>query len=220
MDKWMRTDETLEAVFSLEMVCDQLPRAQHNIHYWKWVVIALHNALQGYMVLALRGSDGLNILTEKCAKKWKAVWKSGSGQFPPRRLDGFMNLYNKIQAGTEHYEEALSRGGVTWRTESDLMLMYAGSKPFRPQGSQTQSVEMLNALRNDFIHFLPKGLSLEVGGLPQMAKDCIDITAFLAFDCGNVLWHDPTLREKTVELLRQINVELEKMLNLTQDSNP
>lgn len=52
MDNRLDTDEALEAVLSLEMVRDQLLKVEQNLHYWKWVIIALHNALQGYMVLA------------------------------------------------------------------------------------------------------------------------------------------------------------------------
>lgn len=211
MDNWLRTDEALEAVFSLEMVCDQLPQTRHNVHYWKWIIIALHNAVQGYMVLALQGSDSLNILNKECRQQWIAAYKSRSAVFPPRRLDDFLNLYKKIKKGRKAYEEHTLRGRPLQGTEKAPMLMYVGSKPFKPQGTQTESVKLLNELRNDFIHFLPQGWSLEVSGLPQMVKDCVDIIDFLAFECGNVIWHNSALRAKTEQLVRQINNLLDKM---------
>ena len=76
---------------------------------------------------------------------------------------------------------------MLYRKPSDRMMMYGHSQPFKPQGTQTESVKMLNHLRNEFIHFLPKGWSLEASGLPQVVKDCVNIIAFLAFECGNVL---------------------------------
>ena len=208
MDHWLRTDEALEAITSLEMACDQLPKVMDNPHYWKWVVISLHNALQGYMVLALKGSDGLNVLTTKCAKRWLAAYWQKNGAFPQPQMDSFSNLYKKIQAGRELYDEGIRCGRILDRKNSDLMLMYVNSQPFKPEGTQTASVEMLKELRNDFIHFLPKGLSLEVGGLPRVVEDCVDLIDFLAFKCGNILWYDETLKTRTRDLIKNIRLEL------------
>jgi hypothetical protein len=184
-DPWLSTDESVEAVLSLEMVSETLPRVLDNIHYWKWVLISLHNALQGYMVLALKGSGGLNILTKECAQQWMAAETRDDDVLPERKLDNFLNLYKKIKADR-------------------LMMMFIDSQPFKPHGTQTESVKMLNKLRNDYIHFLPKGWVLRVHGLPRVSRDCIDIIEFLAFECGNILWHDPNLKTKTKDLIGQV----------------
>lgn len=73
---------------------------------------------------------------------------------------------------------------------------------------------MLNKLRNDYIHFLPKGWLLGVHGLPRVTGDCIDIIEFLAFECGNILWHDPNLETKTRELIAQCRSHLAIMAQL------
>jgi hypothetical protein len=101
------------------MVGEQLPRSAENPHYWKWVIIALHNALQGFMVLALRGTSNLNVLTKKSAEEWMAAYTRGDNRFPTPRLDSFLELYKKIQ--------------------TDRMRMYVDSQPFKPSGTQTQS---------------------------------------------------------------------------------
>ncbi len=99
----------MEAVISLEMLCEQLPKVIDNPHYWKWIVIALHNALQGFMVLALKGSNGLNVLTEECEKEWIAAFKRHDNVWPKRKLDTFLNLYKKIKSGRKLYEEEMER---------------------------------------------------------------------------------------------------------------
>jgi hypothetical protein len=203
-DLWLSTDEGLEAVFSLEMVSECLPKVSENIYYWKWVLIALHNALQGFMVLALRGSDSLNVLTKKCAEKWLAARERRDKTFPERRLDGFWNLYKKIQTGRETYDEGLKTGSYLYRKPDDLMLMYGNSQPFRPHGTQDESVKMLNDLRNDFIHFLPKQSLLGVHGLPRVVDDCVNIINFLAFECGNILWYEEGHKIKTRDLIATI----------------
>jgi hypothetical protein len=67
---------------------------------------------------------------------------------------------------------------------------------------------MLHELRNNYIHFLPMGWLLRVHGLPRVAADCIDIIEFLAFECGNILWHDPHLETKTKDLIARVKSQL------------
>ena len=147
------------------MVSECLPKVLDNIYYWKWVLIALHNALQGYMVLALGGSGSPNILTKECATERMAAERRDDDVLPAPKLDNFLNLYKKIKAGRKLYDEQLKVGHILPRKSSDLMMMNVRSQPFKPHGTQTQSVKMLNKLRNDYIHFSPKGWSLGVHGL-------------------------------------------------------
>ena len=37
----------------------------------------------------------------------------------------------------------------------------------------------LNFIRNEFVHFTPKGWSLELSGAPRIAIDCLDVAEFL-----------------------------------------
>ena len=141
------------------------------------------------MVLALKGSGGLNILTKECAQRWIAAERRDNDVFPERKLDNFLNLYKKIK-------------------RARLMMMFVDSQPFKPHGTQTESVKMLHKLRNNYIHFLPMGWLLGVHGLPRVAADCLDIIEFLAFECGNMLWHDPHLERKTKDLVAQVKSHL------------
>jgi hypothetical protein len=185
MDNWLETNETQDAVISLQMMNEQLDHLNHtgNTLYWKWVIIGLHNALNGFMVLALRGTNNLNVLTEKCAKKWLKAYDSNDGKYSEPRLDDFLKLYEKIQ--------------------STRMNLYTISKSFIPTGTQNSSVKKLNDFRNDFVHFVPKNWSIEVSGLPQITDDCLDVISFLAFDCGNVMWQGDNYETQTRELIEK-----------------
>lgn len=183
MEIWLKTDESQEAVLALQVVSEQLTHLEStgNPHYWTWVIVGLHNALQGFMVLALRGSNNINVLTEDCAREWLAAYERKDGNYPEQKLDNFLNLYKKIK--------------------SDRMQMYVNSKAFKPKGTQDRSVKKLNSFRNDFIHFVPKGWAIEVSGFTQIVNDCLDIISFLAFDCGNIFWHEQALESQTRVLL-------------------
>ena len=179
MENWFETNETQEAVLSLQMMSEQLDHLAKtgNKHYWTWIIIGLHTALNGFMVLALRGTNDLNVLPEKCAKQWLTAYDSNSGKYPEKRLDSFLNLYNKIK--------------------SEKMNLYTNSKLFIPKATQDSSVEKLNSLRNDFIHFIPKDWFIEPSYFIQIIYDCLDIISFLAFDCGNVIWIEEDLETQT-----------------------
>jgi hypothetical protein len=67
MEIWLRTDETEEALSALEMAANSAKSLTNDLYYWKWVIIALHNSLQGFMVLALRRGNGLLPLKDNIA---------------------------------------------------------------------------------------------------------------------------------------------------------
>jgi hypothetical protein len=91
------------------------------------------------------------------------------------------------------------------------MKMYGISQPLKPSGMQSRSVRKLNAFRNDFIHFVPKGWFIEVSGLPQIADDCLNIISFLAFECGNIFWHEQELETLTRVLLERSRQSIGKI---------
>jgi len=172
----LETDEEQDAILSLELVTEHLPRVVTNAHHWKWVVIALHSALQGFMVLALQGTNALNVLTKKTAKEWMEAYESRDSSYPEPKLDWFPNLYSKVK--------------------SKCMKMYVDSRPLTPTESQDQSIDALLKRRNDFIHFVPSSWSLDVSEWPQMVIDVVTVIEFLAFESGNVFWHEETLKER------------------------
>ena len=122
-------DEELDTIASLELLSETLPKSLLYPHYWKWVVIALHSALQGFMVLALHGTNFLRVLTEESATDWIEAFNGDETPKKPPRLDHFMNLYSKIK--------------------SDTMKLWSNSKIFVPQDDQDESVDKLNNHRND-----------------------------------------------------------------------
>jgi hypothetical protein len=186
MENWLETDETQEAVLALQLVSEQLAHLESggNPHYWPWIIVGLHNTLQGFMVLALRGTNNINVLTEDCAREWLAAYARKDGTYPEQKLDKFLNLYKKIK--------------------SSRMQMYVNSQVFKPNSTQGRSIKKLNSLRNDFVHFVPKGWAIDLSGLPQIVDDCLNVISFLAFDCGNVIWHDRVLETQTSVLLEKV----------------
>ncbi|MFN3331907.1 MAG: hypothetical protein ACK47M_05290 [Caldilinea sp.] len=173
MTHYLLTDEYEEAVSALEMVTESLEKARVDPYRWKWALIALHSAVQGFMVLALRGSNNLAILKKNNAIEWIEALRNNR-LLTDERLDTYLNLYSKVKKAT-------------------FMQKYIHSIAFVPSGSQDHSIRMLNSLRNEFIHFVPKGWRLEVSELPALVIDCLNFIIFLGWQCGNVLWYEPSM---------------------------
>ena len=171
------------------MIQNCLGQAEEDQYHWKWVLIALHNCLQGFMVCALRGGDGLNVLKDRVALQFQEADQKNLPR-PREELDTFLNLYKKIQ--------------------SDKMLIYSQSKKFTAKGQQDRSVRKLNQLRNQFIHFKPKAWFFELNSLPKLAMDSKGIIEFLVFSSGNIQLKDE-LRDLIGDDLSQIETTLNKL---------
>lgn len=169
---FLRTDEREEAIRSLEWAAQQASSISEDSYQWKWVLIALHNAVQGIMVLALWNGNGLLALRDKVASKWLDAYNNG-GPYPVEKLDEFLNLYKKV------------------KDKNNFHVIGAG--PFSPGASHDKSFTLLNSYRNEFIHFTPKGWSLELRGLPRVCLDALDLIEFFAWQSTAILWYKQAL---------------------------
>ncbi|MGQ4878911.1 hypothetical protein ACOJCM_10120 [Billgrantia sp. LNSP4103-1] len=182
MELWLRTDEHEEAVSALEMVAESSALVLENCYRWKWVLISTHNTLQGFMVLSLRQGNGLKALKDHIAEKWLKAYREG-GKYPAEQLDTFLNLYKKVK--------------------SDQMIFFVHSKPFVATHDHDKAVKKLNSLRNEFIHFAPKGWSLELAGLPKTCLNCLEVADFLGWQSGNVPWYEEEHKERAEIAMRR-----------------
>jgi hypothetical protein len=178
---YLRTDLHNEAITALE-ICGQFSRdTTRDNGLWKWVIISLHNALQGFMCLALQGSDGLRVLKDDVAKAWLTAHDQGL-PLPVEKLDWFPNLYIKIK--------------------SDVMKFNVNSKPFPNNDRINTSVTILNEYRNNFVHFLPQSWSINIASLPSLCLDCIAVIKFLVDESGNITWYQERNRSRALTAIK------------------
>ncbi len=181
-------DLDAQAVDALAMATDQIYLVQADPFAWKWVVIALHNALHGFMGLALRRTDGAQLLIEKHERRTYAHWERErqAEQFlpdpGPTRIDTFLNLYEKIK----HLER---------------MRQYVHSKPFLSTEDQDASIAYLDRLRNDLSHYSDIRLVVRVPALPRMVENCAAVIGFLLRESGNVTLYPFDLEQRVEALL-------------------
>ena len=192
---FLRTSEHEEAVRSLEWAELQARGLETDPYLWKWVIIALHNATQGFMVLALWNGNGLLTLRPHVAEKWLKAYENG-GPFPAEKLDDFLKLYAKVKDGNNFHT--------------------GGAGPFKPTSTADGSLELLNELRNEFTHFTPKGWSLELAGLPRMCLDALVLVEFLGWQSTAVTWYrrvNQVRAKRALRCLRKTLITVQAAIN-------
>jgi hypothetical protein len=185
-------DEEIDAICSLELLAEHLPRVITVPHHWKWVILSLHNALQGFMVLSLQGTNMLNVLTKKSAEDWLKRYETGQPSYTPPKLDYFMDLYEKIK--------------------SDAMGLRTDSQPFLPSPAQDKSVKRLSKLRNEFAHYVPAGSAFNMKTWTKVVLSVIPIIEFLAFKSNNFSFHKEGRREQVAGLCVMAKKEASALL--------
>ena len=188
MSRFARTDERQDVLASLEHCALCLPETERSDGAWKWVVLAAHSALQGAMICHLSGTAGLGALTETSVGKWldwrerdtrgDIDWieeapdeldmpvrraKTGRDQPPQDRVAGATELFKRLTSPSTRIE-----GGC------------GAILPITDQ--QRESFERLQALRNSFTHFSPRGWSIEVKFIKDVLLNVLDIIALVADD--------------------------------------
>ena len=181
MPQWLRFDEREDAINALEHAAETALTLEENPLNWKWVIISLHNALQGALVCTLSGTTGVGALTDRSMKKmleWFEVSRNNANaQVPKARLADLMTLYGRAKL-------------------PDLMKEFGGG-PLQTTKGQDDDVRLLNSLRRNFAHFRPGGWSIETAGLPRVVLNVTAIIELLLLDHPS-----NTLRLKRVQIAR------------------
>ena len=180
-------DEERDAICSLELLVEHLPKVITTPQHWKWVILSTHSALQGFMVLSLRGTNDLNVLSKESAAKWVEAHESKPLRYQPRKLDNFMNLYSKIK--------------------SDAILLRTDSKCFTATKSQDECVQKLNSIRNDFIHYVPTSAAFNTKRWASIILEVVPIIEFLVLQSNNITFYEDEERKRIISLCNLVKNE-------------
>jgi len=71
-EKWLRLDEIENAIDNLEMVQHFLEHIPSDLK-WKWTIISLHQALYGFLICALQGTDARQTVYDKTKDSVRAI---------------------------------------------------------------------------------------------------------------------------------------------------
>ena len=86
--------------------------------------------------------------------------------------------------------------------DSNHMKMLIHSKHLILTEKQKESIESLTSVfRNEFEHFKPKGWSIEIHGMPEIAIDVLEVIRFLALETNTYVYLDENDRNLVEQLI-------------------
>lgn len=92
---------------------------------WKYAIISLHNALQGYLCISLRNGNSFQTWNERHLKKWLKAYESKM-ELPKTKLDFFMELFDKAFSP----EHNINRDNIEWLNDIRNELVHFNNDNF------------------------------------------------------------------------------------------
>ena len=191
---YLSTDTELEAVGALEATTHFLLAVESDPSMWKWAIIALHNAVQGFMVLALQGT--WNVTVQRREQRDRKL-KARREYYRAREVgdEQAANEFNEImlfgEADLAPFAELYGR----IKTPDHGMIQFMDSRYFEPRPTDDQCIECLNDLRNEFIHFVPSRRRFLLARFPAITQAGLHVITFLLHDSRNIRWFHGSDRE-------------------------
>ena len=155
--QWVSVDEAEDVAGSIRHALRAAIFAQEDPQAWKWVLLALHSALQGACVCHLTTTAApIGAVTERNAGEWidyfAALRDDPTVKQPKTYLMALPDLLKAIRKP----HSAGDRSNETGVTLSDAELAWLR--------------RIHDEVRNQFVHFEPMGWSLEVSGVPAIGQ--------------------------------------------------
>jgi len=206
--KWLRLTEASNALDDLQRTHDFLRIVDRDEMAWKWVIISLHDALYGFMVCALTGTDPDNVTRDFILPNGKTA----------KRLTDFNFILPNDKTGKRLIDFVLHNGKTVKRLidfntalkrcqKNNPRGIWIRHCPLRITAEQRRSVKkMQGQFRNAFAHYQPRGWSIELFIMPGMILDVLAVLRFLLIDTQAIynLQHlSQTERKKLKSLLFQ-----------------
>ena len=157
MENWIQINAAEDVAGSIRHVIRTSQFVGEDSHAWKWVVMALHSALQGACVCHLTTTAApIGAVTERNTSEWIAYFndfRTNPEVTPPKT---FLMCLPDLLKAVRKPDSAGDRSNATGITisESELNWLTRFHKEFR----------------NQFTHFELMAWSIEVSGVPDIAK--------------------------------------------------
>lgn len=108
-------DRVSDAISSLEELSSCLERSSNSDSAWKFAIISVHCALQGYMCIALHnGRNSFQTWKNDQSKKWQQAYDNKVELPAIPQLDFFMQLFDKLFSGNQTIDRQL----IFWLNET------------------------------------------------------------------------------------------------------
>jgi len=187
-ENWIRIDEVEDVAGAIRHAIRSAQFVQEDALSWKWVVLALHSALQGACVCHLTTTaEPVGAVNKRNAREWLEYYEKSltdpNARPPKTELMAFPELLRAIREphaagdGSNPIEITISDSELNWLCRFH------------------------KTIRNQFVHFEPMGWSIEVSGVPGIAK-------LMARIIGEIIEHGWAFRHLDLNQLEELKRNL------------
>ena len=92
---YARFDEIENVLSSLDLLAELAPIVKKRRVFWKWIIIAAHDAVQGALVCSIADLTGTSVLDKKSAKKMLDWLDDTSKKYPGEWMADFTTLLQR-----------------------------------------------------------------------------------------------------------------------------
>lgn len=155
--EWVHTDEAEDVAASVRHVIRSREFTRDDPQAWKWVALALHSALQGACVCHLVTTAApVGAVTKQNAREWLAFFEASrldpAAKPPKTHLMALPALLKAVRKSRSAGDRSNSSGVEI--SDRDLQWL----------------CRFHEEVRNQFVHFEPRGWSLEISGISELGK--------------------------------------------------
>jgi hypothetical protein len=156
-DLWIRLDEVQDVACSIRHSLRTAEFVADDPQAWKWFALAVHSALQGACVCHLTTTASpVGALDERSTRKWLEHFEASRSDPDVKPPKIFLLNLPQLLDRVRQPNSAGDGGCATGIAVSDAELDWLR--------------RIHDEIRNQFVHFEPRGWALEVSGLPGIAK--------------------------------------------------
>lgn len=154
---WVHTDEAEDVAASVRHAIRSRELTRDDPQAWKWVALALHSALQGACVCHLVTTAApVGAVTKQNAGEWLAFFEASrlnpAAKPPKTHLMALPALLKAVRKSRSAGDRSNSSGVEI--SDQDLQWL----------------CRFHEEVRNQFVHFEPRGWSLEISGISELSK--------------------------------------------------
>lgn len=184
-ENWIRTDGAEDVAGSIRHAILAAQFVAEDPQAWKWVCLSLHSALQGACVCHLTTTEEpRGAVTKSNDAEWRAYFeqsRSNPNAKPPKthliHLPGLLKAVRKPQSAGDRSNAA---GVAISDSELNWLLRFHES------------------IRNQFTHFELMSWSIEVSGIPEIAKLVARIIEEI-LECGWAFRHMESVQREELK---------------------
>ena len=194
-DQMLITDEAEDVAGSIRHALLSLSNTTRDPQSWKWALLALHSALQGACVCHLITTlPPIGVVSEKDTAKWLVYFNARRTDPQTERPKTYLMKFPQLLTAVSKPHSAGDRSNASGIEISDKELRWLK--------------RIDTEIRNQFVHFAPMGWSIEVSGIPDLAK----LVARIVREIEGYGW---AFRHKDAAWRNALLVDLKKLEGIT-----